>query len=96
MANGGREQLFDLEHDHLELQNLATTRRETADLLRAKVLEQCDKAPDLQCMVQDGALVAYPFEARELTRLHQFDFSRGVSNFTMPSQKKFISDAHPN
>jgi len=96
MANGAREQLFDLEHDRLELQNLATTRRETAELLRRKVLEQCMNAPDLQCMVQDGALVSYPFEARDLTRLHQFDFSRGVSHFTLPSQKKFISDAHPN
>ena len=51
---------------------------------------------DLQSMVEDDSLVGYPFEARPLGRLHQFAFSKGITEFTVPSGKGFISEALPN
>lgn len=96
MANGGREQLFNLDHDPMELGNLVNEQREIATLLREQVLEKCKKEADLQCMVKDEVLVTYPFEARELTRLHQFAFSRGVTSFIVPSEKQYMSNPHPN
>lgn len=96
MANGGREQLFDLEQDPNELYNLAQKQREIASLLQEKVLQKCKEETDLQCMVHTDKLVTYSFEARPLSRLHQFDFSSGVTGFIVPSDSNYMSDAHPN
>lgn len=96
MANGNREQLFDLSKDPKEMQNLAKERRDIAQALRAKVAEKCASEPDLQGMVADNDLVSYPFEARPLGRLHQFAFSRNITNFIVPSGKSYMSEAMPN
>lgn len=96
MANGNREQLFDLEADPLEMRNLVKEKPETALILRSKIAEECASHPDLQGMVKDNDLISYSFEARKLGRLHQFAFSRNITDFTVPSGKGFMSEALPN
>lgn len=96
MANGGREQLFDLESDPTEMHNLAAEQPEILGRLRAKAAEICSENIDLKSMVDDGDLVSYPFEARPLGRLHQFAFSLDVTDYIVPSGKGFISEALPN
>jgi choline-sulfatase len=96
MANGNREQLFDLDTDSQEMINLLQKEAEVAKVLRKKAVEKCMVEPDLQCMVKDNDFVGYSFEARPLGRLHQFAFSRNITNFTVPSGKGFMSEALPN
>lgn len=80
LANGGREQLFDLDHDPHELSNVAETKRDIADLLRQKAVAACDR-PELRATLDGKGLRAFPFEARPLRRIYQFDHSRGVTGF---------------
>ncbi len=37
--------------------------------------------PNADRALENGALKAFPFEARPLTRIYQFDRSRGVTGF---------------
>ncbi len=96
MANGGREQLFCLDKDPQEMTNLIESESEIAKKLRLKAIEKCINEPDIACMVANGEMKAFPFESRPLGRLHQFAFSRGVTDFIVPSGKGFISEALPN
>lgn len=96
MANGGREQLFNLQEDPMEMQNLIRTHKKIAEQLRSATLQKCIETPELTSMTENNQLVSYPFEARPLGRLHQFDFSRNITDFSLPSGKGFISEALPN
>ena len=96
MANGGREQLFNLNEDPAEMENLIVREKDIAERLRFQAAKKCGTETDLQSMVQDDDLVKYPFIARPLGRLHQFAFSRGVTDYIVPSGKAFISEALPN
>ncbi|MDC7232933.1 MAG: sulfatase-like hydrolase/transferase, partial [Spirochaetales bacterium] len=96
MANGGREQLFNLKEDPYEMDNCIDRASETAALFRYKAVEKCLAEPDLNAMVAGRCLVSYPFEARPLGRLHQFAFSKGITDYMIPSGKGFISEALPN
>jgi choline-sulfatase len=80
LANGGREQLFNLEEDPQELSNLAETKRDIADQLKQKATAACDR-PELRATLDGKGLRAFPFEARPLRRIYQFDHSRGVTGF---------------
>ncbi len=80
MANGGREQLFDLAADPHELTNLASKRTDVAGQLRAQAASCCDRA-GLQQARDNGDLRAVPFVARPLTRIYQFDASKRVTGF---------------
>ena len=66
MANGGREQLFDLKTDPHELKNLVAARADVATELRARAASCCDR-PELQA-------------ARDNGRLRSFAFRRGPSS----------------
>ncbi len=96
MANGGREQLFNLEEDPKEMENLVDREIVIAGRLRHVALRKCLHEEDLKCMVSDRSLVSYSFEPRPLGRLHQFAFSKGITDYTVPSGKGFISEALPN
>ncbi len=96
MANGAREQLFDLAADPTEMHNLINECEDIAALLRSKAVEKCEINPDIACMVENHSMVSYRFVARPLGRLHQFAFSRDVTDFIVPSGKGFISEALPN
>ena len=80
MANGGREQLFDLNNDPQEHKNLAESQRAVADKLKHQATAACDR-PELRAVLDGGGLKALPFEARPLRRIYQFDHSRGVKGF---------------
>jgi choline-sulfatase len=80
MANGGREQLFDLVDDADELVNLAETDGETTARLRDVAVDAC-RVPGAADALESGRLRGFPFRARERRRIHQFDRSRGVTGF---------------
>lgn len=80
MANGGREQLFDVRQDVRELKNLAATRRDIADHLRGKATAATNR-PALRAAMDKDELRHFPFAARPLRRIYQFDRSRGVTGF---------------
>ncbi|MGD8114040.1 MAG: sulfatase family protein, partial [Sphaerochaetaceae bacterium] len=90
MANGGREQLFNLAEDPNEMTNLINKELDMAQKLRQKAVEKCISEPDIACMTEKGSMKAYTFEPRPLGRLHQFAFSRGITNFIVPSEKEYI------
>lgn len=80
MANGGREQLFNLREDPHEL-----TQRLESDPGVMKQMRDMAVAflsrPNVDRALEKGALKAFPFEARPLTRIYQFDRSRNVTGF---------------
>jgi len=80
MANGGCEQLFNLRDDPNELANLAEGRSEIKQRLYSKAVAACQR-PELSPALEGDALRKFPFEARPLRRIYQFDRSRGVTGF---------------
>ena len=80
LANGGHEQLFDLQEDPHELNNLAARRRDMAKALRARAVEAC-RAPGAADALEGGDLRAFEFKVTPPRRIRQFDRSRGVENF---------------
>jgi choline-sulfatase len=75
LANGGREQLFNLKDDPNELTNTMSSSPGVASRLRAVAEKECSR-PELA-----GAMKAFPFQARPRKRTYQFDRSRGVTGF---------------
>jgi len=80
MANGGREQLFDVNQDPCELENLCAARPEAAAKLRAAAVEALS-CPEGQPALEGGSLRSFPFEPRPLKRIYQFAGDRGVRGF---------------
>jgi choline-sulfatase len=80
MANGGREQLFNLQDDPNELTNLAQSQREMKRQLYSNALAACQR-PELKAVLDGDNLLALPFQARPLKRIYQFDRSRGITGF---------------
>ena len=79
MANGAREQLFNLEEDPNELRNEAE-RSDHAGRLRGLAAAAVDRT-NANRALEDGSLKGFTFEEREPRRIHQQDRSRGVSGF---------------
>jgi arylsulfatase len=79
-ANGGREQLFNLREDPNELRNRAPSDGDVARALRGRAIRACGK-PEARLALNGTDLKALPFEARPLSRIYQFDQSRGVTGF---------------
>lgn len=88
LANGGREQLFDLERDPQEMENLAASQSEVAKKLRAKAAGSKERG--LGAALDGGDFRAFPFKARPLQRIYQFDRSRGVAGF--PAHPRDVLD----
>jgi arylsulfatase len=81
LANGGREQLFDLQNDPHELKNLAMGEAAVARTLRARGVAAC-AVPGASDALVDGDFKAYPYvSVTELRRTYQFDKSRGINGF---------------
>jgi choline-sulfatase len=93
MANGGRQQLFNLNEDPLEMVNLAESLPSLVEEMTERVIKKFLQETELQGMVHQEKLVWYPFEARVLQRLHQFDFSQGITDYSMSSGAHFMSEA---
>lgn len=80
MANGGREQLFNVREDPNELRNLAESRASVKRDLHALAADDC-KRPELAAAREGEDLKRLPFRERPRTRIYQFDRSRGVTGF---------------
>lgn len=83
MANGGREQLFNLAGDPHEMQQQCEYSREVAARLRGVAVDALRAAPSCRAALNESGddLRAFPFVARPLGRIYQFDASRGVTGF---------------
>ena len=80
MANGGREQLFDVESDPGEIQQLLERRPDEARHLRQAAVAALDNSAGAAAL--DGSdLKILPYAERPLRRIYQFDRSRGVEGF---------------
>jgi len=88
MANGGRRQLFDMQHDRRELNDLASKRPDIVKQLHKEAIAAC-KVPGAVDALKGNDLKEFPFEERELIRAYQFDYSRGVEGFPDKPQDVF-------
>src|SRR5213595_3393 len=80
MANGGREQLFNLRQDPNELSNCVASASKIRNELYALGVQACQVPAGIDAL--DGQkLRAFPFRERPRTRIYQFDRSRGVVGF---------------
>jgi choline-sulfatase len=79
LANGGREQLFNLEEDPRELRNRAADAPQKARL-RELAVAAVDRT-NADRALEAGELKQFAFEARPLKRIYQMDGSRGVKGF---------------
>jgi arylsulfatase len=91
MANGGRQQLFNVEQDPAEICQRLDDEPEIAAQLRRLAEIQLAKPETAAALEEDGGLRAFPFAARPLKRIYQFDRSRGVSGF--PEHPRQVLDA---
>jgi len=80
MANGGREQLFNMKVDPHELENRAAERPEIVQGLKDVALSACDR-PGCREALDGGGLKTFPFETMGRKRIYQFDVSRGIRRF---------------
>jgi len=81
VANGGREQLFDLKNDKNELVNLAGERPELIKKYRKYAEDYCARDGLRAALDGDGRLKAFDFYQRPYARIRQFDESGGVKDF---------------
>jgi arylsulfatase A-like enzyme len=80
MANGGREQLFNLRRDPNELSNCVELASKMRNELRGFGVEAC-RGPGAADALEGDKLRIFPFRQRPRTRIYQFDRSRGVVGF---------------
>jgi arylsulfatase len=80
IANGGREQLFDVTHDPDEKQQLLDNQPEVVERLRQIAVAALDNEIGSSAL-EHGRLRAFDFEARPMKRIHQMAGDKGVRNF---------------
>jgi choline-sulfatase len=80
MANGGREQLFSRKKDPNELSNCISSFSQIRDDLYVLAVQAC-RVPGALDALDGDKFRSFPFRQRTLTRIYQFDRSRGVSGF---------------
>lgn len=90
MANGGREQLFDLEKDPEERMNLAGLDPEETSRQRNLALAWCAASGMTEALDGDR-FKAFPFTERPRVRIHQFEFSRNIEDFKVSSHNFFVA-----
>ena len=80
MANGRREQLFDLKQDPHELSNRAHDTPEIRKNLYALAVARCG-VRGAQDALEGDELRSFPYQERPRQRIYQFDRSKGVKGF---------------
>ncbi len=80
MANGAREQLFDLETDPDETTNQISHYDDVAIPLRQAACDRLNRT-NINRALDGQTMLAFPFESKPLKRVYQFDPSRGVQGF---------------
>jgi choline-sulfatase len=82
MANGNREQLFNLTDDPNELRPINPLHSDIADLLRIKAVEAMAGTPWASLALENGTLRGMPYRPLPKLRINQFDLSRGIKDFS--------------
>ncbi len=80
IANGGREQLFNLADDPREHRQRLDDAPDVAKRMRQAAVEAVS-SPNAGRALEDGSLRAFPYERFPRRRIYQFDGSRGVRGF---------------
>jgi choline-sulfatase len=80
LANGGREQLFDMASDPRELENRMVDRAEVGRAMYDAAVTACE-LPGAADALDGRALRRFPYKERPRRRIYQFDRSRGVTGF---------------
>jgi arylsulfatase len=80
MANGSREQLFNLKRDPNEVSNCVGACSQIRNELHALAVKAC-RIPGAVDALDGDKLRAFPFHERPRTRIRQFDRSHGVVGF---------------
>ena len=80
LANGGREQLFNVTEDPDELTQRIASEPTTAAALREVALAAA-AAPNANRALGASGFKSFEFTPRERRRIHQFDRSRGITGF---------------
>jgi choline-sulfatase len=80
MANGGREQLFNLKQDSNELSNCVASASKIRKELNALAVKAC-QLPGAKEALDGNKLRSFAFRERPRMRIYQFDRSRGVTGF---------------
>lgn len=80
LANGGRQQLFNVKSDPDELRNLAKAEPAVTGRLHQAAVAACHR-PNVERALLKGDLRRFRFKPRPLQRIYQMDYSRGVHGF---------------
>ena len=80
LANGGREQLFNVALDPNEIQQRASDNPTVVDRLKALAIGALENKAG-EAALEGGSLRAFQYEERPHRRVYQFDRSRGVVGF---------------
>lgn len=81
MANGGREQLFDLLNDPEELRLVNSCEPDTLKRLRAAASEKLSKLPCADLILEKANLKAMPFQRHKPIRIYQFEGPKAPRQF---------------
>ncbi len=82
IANGGREQLFDLSEHRREDQLANEEQPDVLQRLRRTAEERC-RCEGLQQALSEEHFRTFPYKERPRVRIHQFDESSGVTDFML-------------
>ncbi len=93
MANGGREQLFNVTEDPHELRQCLGDSPEIAENMRKAAVEALSK-PNASRALDGDRLRSFPFQPMPRERIYQFDTSRGVHGF--PKHPSDVLKRWPN
>ena len=94
MTNGGREQLFDVEADPGEVQQLLERYPDEARHLRQTAVSALDN-PRGEVALEGSDLKVLPYAARPLKRIYQFDRSRGIEGYFRTNPKTSSDEKRP-
>ena len=86
IANGGREQLFNLRDDPHELHNRAGERPQVRRKMYAQAVAACNH-PGVADALDGDLLRAFDYRPRQRERIYQFDRSRGITGFPRHPQE---------
>ncbi len=95
MANGGREQLFNVKEDPKELRQRITEQPGIAENMRHRAVEAASQV-NVDRALDNGELRRFPFTPRPRKRIYQFDHSRGVRGFPENPGDVLARIAHRN
>jgi choline-sulfatase len=81
LANGGREQLFNVREDPDELHEVSSRERGIRDGLRQLAIDHLAARPNSARALEGSDLRSFSFQAMPDQRIYQFDQSRGIRGF---------------